>query len=231
MTIYIRSIAIILAVFISTSVYAQEEEQPNRIMFTNVNVFDGVSESLEMNTNVLVEGNLIKSVGPSITLPEGTEVIDGGGRTLMPGLIDMHSHLGLQFPGIPAIEAATWDEIGARQVMAAKDWLMDGFTTVRDVGGMGGKGVKRLVDNGELPGPRIYPSGSIISQTSGHADTLNLSMRSPMLSGFYDSNIERLDIARTVDGRAAVLAVVRRNLKQGASQIKIMGGRWRCYRI
>ena len=84
--------------------------------------------------------------------------------------------------------------------------------------------MKKLVDNGELPGPRIYPSGSIISQTSGHADTLNLSMRSPMLSGFYDSNIERLDIARTVDGRAAVLAVVRRNLKQGASQIKIMGG-------
>ena len=63
---------------------AQEETQPNRIMFTNVNVFDGVSESLEMNTNVLVEDNLIAAVGPSITMPEGAEVIDGGGRTLMP---------------------------------------------------------------------------------------------------------------------------------------------------
>jgi len=101
---------------------------------------------------------------------------------------------------------------------------MDGFTTVRDAGGMSGKGVKKLVDRGDLPGPRIYPSGAILSQTSGHADTRAVSARNPLLSGVMDSNMERLDIAHAVDGREAILAAVRRNLKQGASQIKIMGG-------
>ena len=72
---------------------AQEAKEPNRIMFTNVNVFDGVSDSLAMGTNVLVENDVIAAVGSSIPVPEGAEVIDGGGRTLMPGLIDMHAHM------------------------------------------------------------------------------------------------------------------------------------------
>jgi len=80
------------------------------------------------------------------------------------------------------------------------------------------------VDSGVLPGPRIYPSGALLSQTSGHADVRMLGMRNPGLSGVMDSNMERLDIAHAVDGRGAVLAAVRRNLKQGATQIKIMGG-------
>ncbi|MCZ6771160.1 MAG: amidohydrolase family protein, partial [Proteobacteria bacterium] len=202
-----------------------EKKPPAQVLFTNVNIFDGKSDKLAEGMSVLVEGNLIKTVSAEqIATAADATVIDGGGRTLMPGLIDMHSHLGLQLAGIMALETATWDEIGARTAMAAEDWLLDGFTTVRDVGGMNGKGVKRLVDNGDIPGPRIYPSGAIISQTSGHADTRNLNMRNPMLNSVMDSNIERLDIARTVDGRPAVLAAVRRNLKLGASQIKIMGG-------
>ena len=95
--------------------YAQEAEEPNRILFTNVNVFDGVSESLAMNTNVLVEDNLIAAVGSSITLPEGAEVIDGGGRTLMPGLIDSHTHIYATgvFQTFAGLQAAKWDQIGA----------------------------------------------------------------------------------------------------------------------
>jgi len=215
-----------IAVATSSSQQAEQskEEKPIQVLFTNVHVFDGINEQRLENAYVLVEGNLIKMVSTEeIEAPQAT-MIDGGGRTLMPGLIDMHSHLGVQMAGIAAIEGAHWEEIAGNTVIAAERWLMDGFTTVRDAGGMSGKGVKKLVDTGALPGPRIYPSGALISQTSGHADVRNLSMRNPQLSGVMDSNMERLDIALAVDGRDAVLAAVRRNLKQGASQIKIMGG-------
>ena len=116
---------------------AQETEEPNRILFTNVNVFDGVSESLSMNTNVLVEDNLISAVGSSIALPEGAEVIDGGGRTLMPGMIDSHVHLNLTglFFTFDQAEFAEWDGVGAMAAANARDYLMDGYTTVRDACG------------------------------------------------------------------------------------------------
>lgn len=207
---------------LSTMAHSQEEDV--RVLFTDCAVFDGVAEELIEGRNVLIEGELIVTVGDTSVLAEGAEEIACNGRTLMPGLIDMHSHLGLQMPGLAAVENAVWEEIAANTVIAAERWLMDGFTTVRDAGGMGGKGVKKLVDQGKLAGPRIYPSGAIISQTSGHADVRALSMRNPGLSGYMDSSMERLDIAHAVDGRDAVLAAVRRNLKQGASQIKIMGG-------
>ena len=199
--------------------FAQEEAQPNRIVFTNVNVFDGVSETLGMNTNVLVVGNLIKSIGSSITLPKGIEVIDGGGRTLMPGLIDSHTHFNLAIPGgLAAIEAARWDEIASVAASAAQDWFADGFTTVRDEGGMG-NGLKRTIDSGLLDGPRIYNSGSYISQTSGHGDIILGSQRDPQMS-----NLVRLGVAQLADGPDAVRAAVRKNFSEGASQIKIMMG-------
>ncbi len=220
---YIGTVAA-LALF-STATLAQDEKKPQQVLFTNCNIFDGKADKLANGKNVLVEDNLIKTIGDkTLNANDGATVVECGGRTLMPGLIDMHSHLGLQMPGIAAVENALWEEIAANTVIAAERWLMDGFTTVRDAGGMSGKGVKKLVDRGDLPGPRIYPSGAILSQTSGHADTRTLSARNPLLSGVMDSNIERLDIAHAVDGRDSILAAVRRNLKQGASQIKIMGG-------
>jgi imidazolonepropionase-like amidohydrolase len=219
------TVAFLLAVTAYPSASVGAEEKPKRVVFTNVNVFDGKSDALAEGMSVVVEGNLIKEVSKrEVQAGDGVTVIDGGGRTLMPGLIDMHSHLGLQMPGLAAVENALWEEIAANTVIAAERWLMDGFTTVRDAGGMSGKGVKKLVDRGDLPGPRIYPSGAFLSQTSGHADMRALSMRNPLLSGVMDSNLERLDIGHAVDGRDSILAAVRRNLKQGASQIKIMGG-------
>lgn len=101
---------------------------------------------------------------------------------------------------------------------------MHGFTTVRDADGMSGKGVKKLVDGGVVPGPRVYPSSALQSQTSGHADVQLLGMGNLGLIGMNGSNMERLDIAHVVDGRDAVVAATRRNLKLGATQIKIMSG-------
>ena len=151
-------------------------------------------------------------------------VIDGGGRTLMPGLIDAHSHLAVAAQSLVAYENSTWEEIGARTALTAEDTLMDGFTTVRDAGGMNGKGIKRMIDNGELSGPRIFPSGGFIGSTSSHGDLKMLTMRNPRLNGTLDSNLARLELGFVVDGRADVLAASRRNFQLGATQLKIMGG-------
>ena len=139
---------ILAAIFTFSSVAsAQESTEPKRILFTNVNVFDGVNDALEMNTSVLVEGNLIAAVGPSITLPRGSEVIDGGGRTLMPGIIEAHGHLML------SVDATSWFNthdvfyVGAAAAGEAENYLMRGWTTVRDIGGPA-EGVRRAIEDG-----------------------------------------------------------------------------------
>jgi imidazolonepropionase-like amidohydrolase len=149
-------------------------------------------------------------------------LIDGGGRTLLPGLIDMHVHLHVAMVrgGVPGLEQMGWQEIGARAVARARDRLFEGFTTVRDMGATDA-GLKKVIDDGTLVGPRIYPSGAYISQTSGHFDLRLPTMRNPSLTPHQDSNINRLGMAIIADGADAVRAAVRQNLSQGATQIKV----------
>jgi imidazolonepropionase-like amidohydrolase len=195
-----------------------QEEKPTYTLITNVNVFDGVNDRLTPGA-VLIENNLIKSVGANVKAPEGTTIIDGGRRTLMPGMIDSHVHFNMAIQGgLSVIEASRWDRIGAVAASCAQEWLMDGFTTVRDMGGMG-NGLKMTIDEGLLDGPRIYPSGSYISQTSGHGDLLLGSQRDPQ-----SSNMVRLGIAQLADGSDAVRAAARKNIAEGATQLKIMIG-------
>ena len=198
----------------------QKGERPTQTLFTNVQVWDGTSETRTGKINVLVEGNLIKKVdaAESDAHAEAT-VIDGNGKTLMPGLIDSHVHLNMVIEGgLKEIEASRWDRIGAVAAASAQDWFMDGFTTIRGMGGMG-NGLQTTIDEGLLRGPRIYPSGSYISQTSGHGDILLGSQRDPQ-----SSNLVRLGIAQLADGADEVRAAVRKNFSVGASQIKIMIG-------
>jgi imidazolonepropionase-like amidohydrolase len=199
---------------------AAEEKPKPQTLFINCNIFDGVSDKLATGRRVLVEGNLIKEIGDKGLKAAGhASVIDCGGRTLMPGLIDSHTHFNVEIDGgLKELEAARWDEIAAISAYAAEEWLMDGFTTIRDMGGMG-NGLKRTIDKGLLKGPRIYPSGAYISQTSGHGDLLLGSQRDPQTS-----NLVRLGITILADGRDAVRAAVRKNFAEGASQIKIMMG-------
>ena len=97
-------------------------------------------------------------------------VIDGGGRSLMPGLIDSHVHINMYKNGtLATLQDTTWEEIGARSAAFAQEMLAMGFTTVRDMCGTH-EGLKKVVDEGLLPGPRMYLSGACISQTSGHGD-------------------------------------------------------------
>ena len=108
---------------------AEENSPPPQVLFSNVNVFDGVSQSLIKNASVLVEGKLIKTVSTgSLSAPAAT-VIDGSGRTLMPGLIDAHVHLNMQFGGygtdrgIQGMQNMTWEEIGALAYESAREYL------------------------------------------------------------------------------------------------------------
>ena len=207
-----------------TSVATAQDEPLPQTLFTNVKVFNGVDGELK-DTFVLVEGNLIKTVAPRIQSPEGATIIDGKGMTLMPGMIDCHVHLLLSGTpdAIPDKEGQRWDQIAAMGVVNAREYLMDGFTTVRDTGGMY-DGIKKIIDRGLAPGPRIYCSGGAISQTSGHVDWRAVPDRNPGLTGKYDSNLLRLGMAHIVDGPAAMLGAVRQNLSQGASQIKLTTG-------
>ena len=193
-----------------------------RYLFTNVQVFDGSTEALSAR-DVLVAGSHIVSVGENMPRAEGTIVIDGGGRTLMPGLIDGHVHLNMTgaFHDIKDLENADWDLIGATAVANARDYLMDGYTTVRDTGGLSGVGLKTVIDNGVAPGPRIYASSAVLSQTSGHGD---FRLGFQRLPGAAMSNGERLNITQIVDGVDAMRAAVRRNLSFQASFIKLTTG-------
>ncbi len=230
MTKIIQSIAtliIILAVlhiFPSAKAKEHQEEALPQVLFKNVNVFNGTEHKLHEGMNVLVTGNKIEKIGKGISAGPDASVIDGEGRTLMPGLIDAHTHLYMNVAGgVPAMEAATWEEIGTRAAHMGMEYLLNGFTSVRDMGG-GGSGLKKTIDAGLLAGPRIYPSGAYLSQTSGHGDLRYGSQRNSSLTPYIDNNLERLGVTITVNGRDQVIAAVRQNFSQGASQIKIMAG-------
>jgi len=201
---------------------ADQAPTPAPILLQNVRIFDGTSDRLSGPSSVLVRGGIIKKVSAQSISAEGARVIDGGGRTLMPGLIDMHWHS--MFVGVPVAVAMTADA-GYLNIVAGVEagrTLMRGFTTVRDVGGAV-FGLKRAIDSGAIPGPRIYPSGAMVSVTGGHGD-----FRSPAdLPRTLGQPASRHDIAgdsAIADSPDEVRLRVREQLMHGASQIKLTAG-------
>ena len=197
------------------------------VLFENVRVFDGTSARLSAPSNVLVVGNLIQSISSqAVAAPAGTTLtrIQGGGRTLMPGLIDNHVHIALSTTGQAELlsPATTAEVLQARATAEAGDMLMRGFTSVRDMGGPL-LTARPAIDKGELPGPRIYPSGAMISQTSGHGDSRLPQERSRRFFGEVSKG-EQLGANYIADGRDEVLTATRENLRAGATQIKVMAG-------
>src|SRR5210317_1979854 len=87
-----KGLVIVTAMQAAMAAASDDEQKPQQVLFTDVNVFDGKSEDLKMGVNVLVEDNIITSVGAQTTAADGAVIIDGDGKTLIPGLIDMHSH-------------------------------------------------------------------------------------------------------------------------------------------
>jgi imidazolonepropionase-like amidohydrolase len=204
---------------------AHATESPALTLFENVRIFDGKSEALSASMNVLVRGNTIEKISKDpipVDRNSPAKVIAGGGRTLMPGLIDAHWHTMLVRP-TPA--ALLVDDVGYLNLMAgaeATDTLMRGFTTVRDMGGPS-FGLKRAVDEGIVAGPRIYPSGAIITVTGGHGD-FRQANELPRVLGAPLSRQERTGASMIADSPDEVRVRVREQLLQGASQIKLTAG-------
>jgi imidazolonepropionase-like amidohydrolase len=119
---------------------------------------------------VLVEGSLIRAIGTGdLGAAAGAIEIDGQGRTLMPGLIDGHAHVMIN-QNFNVVETnMDITDMAYNAAIVMKRFLVDGFTTVRDMGGST-FGLARGLDQGRVVGPRLYPSGGFISQTSGHGD-------------------------------------------------------------
>ena len=197
----------------------------HQVLFKNVNIFDGETDGLKLRQNVLVQGNKIKTISEApIEVGPKAVVIEGGGRTMMPGMIDCHTHLTLSGNFVDVESDFTHGDVHLNAAVAARHMFLDGFTSARDVGGQP-FALKRVIDAGKFLGPRIYGSGAFISQTSGHGDMRARSDPNPTLCKCQDvSNFHRLGLTQIADGRPDVLAAVRQNLMQGASQIKIMAG-------
>ncbi len=206
-------------VFAISPLATAQNEAPTQTLFTNVNVFDGFADELTMNTDVLVEGNHIVEVGKNITA-RGATVIDGGGRTLTPGLIDMHTHVTFETPA--GTEGFNQYDFGAAGAMAAQalreNLLMKGITSARDIAG-NSRGIARLIQRGILTGPRLYTSGGVLSPTGGHGDWGGPT--DTALNQDYGALVEQSFI---IEGRDSVIEASRRNFRNGAHFTKIMAG-------
>lgn len=201
-------------------------EQPsNATLFQNVRIFDGKNDLISAPSDVLVEGSRIARISattPVSDLDRHVTFVAGGGRVLMPGLIDAHWHA--MFATLPFVALTTADvgyaNLAAGQ--AAEATLLRGFTAVRDVGGPV-FGLKRAIDEGIVVGPRIYPSGAFISQTSGHGD-FRMPYEVPRAVGDPLTYLERVGISAIADSPDEVRLRAREQLRQGASQLKLMAG-------
>ena len=205
--------AVLVASAMTTAV---AEDKPAQVLIVNVDVWDGTSEEVQKGVDVLVEGNKIAKIAKGIKAPNAT-TINGQGGTVTPGLIDMHQHLMLN-GGTDA--GNNWDAYvqGAHATRAAEYLLRSGFTTIRDIAG-NSIGLKRAINQGILPGPRVYTSGPAIGPTGGHSDW------GSRVAAPGEKNYQiKVQNTHVVDGRAEWLRAARWNLRNGADFLKVMAG-------
>jgi len=153
------------------------------------------------------------------------KIIDGKGRTLMPGLIDAHWHTTYAYVPLSVYwgnPSGDMLEVAIRSMRGAERTLLRGFTTVRDPGG-NSFAIKKLIDSGEYPGHRILPSGPFMSQTSGHADQRD-NKDLPRNPDDYLTYWEKHMVLMVADGVPEVRQRTREILRQGATQIKVCTG-------
>ena len=226
---FARAVAVLIAMLCLADVSAFAQPQSaapsSVILFENVRIFDGKSSTLSGSMNVLVRGNTIDRISKDpipVDRSANTRIIAGGGRTLMPGLIDMHWHAMLVRPSLAALLTADMGYLNLLAGAEATETLMRGFTTVRDLGGPA-FGLKRAIDEGVIAGPRIYPSGAIITVTSGHGD-FRQPFEVPRVTGSPQSRGEQTGAAMIADSPDEVRVRVREQLLLGATQIKLTAG-------
>ena len=210
---------------VGAQVKSEEAPLPATVLFKNVRIFDGKSTSLSGPSNVLVRGNKIERItassDASTEQPQGLS-IDGNGRTLMPGLIDAHWHAIMAPAPLATMMVA---DVGYLNLLAAnesKKTLMRGFTSVRDLAGPSFS-LKKAIDEELAVGPRIWPSGAMISQTGGHGD-FRMPYEVPGAVGAGLSRGEQVGGGVIADGVEQVTKRAREQLMLGASQLKLAAG-------
>lgn len=214
----------IIALFLAstTIMLAQTKE----ILIENVKVLDHTKATLTESMNVLISDQKIQKISASKISATNKEVviIDGKGKTLMPGLIDVHVHMVFGALTMEQLMSPDMSEdVLLRNVgESAHKMLLRGFTSVRDCGGPIFP-LKMAIDKGKIAGPRIWPSGATISQTAGHGDFRTPDEKSRRFFG-KPSRAEVMGATFIADGRDDVLTATRENLRFGASQIKLMAG-------
>lgn len=190
------------------------------IVFQNANIIDCTGKDPFTGT-VVVSDNRIKNVGPvnQITTPRGATVFDLTGKSLLPGLIDAHTHIAIVDT---RFFAQNVDYPGAIYPYAVaqnlKSTLHSGFTTIRDAGGCDWS-FKLAVERGMIPGPRMFISCAFLSQTGGHGDFRERHDRDP-----HESYHSIMPTPAICDGVDQVRHAAREQLRTGADQIKIMAG-------
>jgi imidazolonepropionase-like amidohydrolase len=180
----------------------------------NASVLDAASGSLHDGQSVAVENGRIADVGPGLAGPADALVIDAGGRTVMPGLIDAHTHPAIVDHDVFAMSEWSPAYVAARASRALAGMLARGFTSIRDVGG-GETGLARAVEEGYFTGPRVFYGGKQLSQTGGAGDWRAPSRR------VYDDNYYSPAFGVICDGVPEVRRAVREEVRRGAHHIKV----------
>ncbi len=187
------------------------------ILFQNARLLDPEANDLREGMSVLVEGDRIREVSDRPIRAAEAQVVDVGGKTLMPGLIDAHIHVYLSEVNIGRMAEMPISLMAARAGPLMRAMLDRGFTTVRDTGGADW-GIREAVETGQMAGPRLFIAGQSISQTGGHADFRRRTESEAPCSCCSGVNY----IARIVDGVPQMLHAVRDELRKGADHIKLM---------
>jgi imidazolonepropionase-like amidohydrolase len=183
------------------------------LAITNATLIDGTGAGPVRGATLIVEGERIERVGPGIEPPRGAEVIDAGGRTLMPGLIDAHVHFMSRPSSMQERALAPLSLTLFTAAKHAKDTLEAGVTSVRDAGGTP-QGFKMAIERGLIAGPRMRIAVGALSQTGGHGD-------GTMPAGFRMRNLSPEWPETLVDGPDEVRKATRSLLRAGADFIKL----------
>ncbi|HZS82253.1 MAG TPA: amidohydrolase family protein [Stellaceae bacterium] len=187
------------------------------LLFRRCNLLDPGSGEYRPNSEILIEGERIREVSERAIRSESAAVVDVGGRTVMPGLIDAHIHVYLSEVNLHLLEDVPLTLMAGRAATLMRAMLDRGFTTVRDTGGAD-FGIREAVETGHLVGPRLFIAGQGISQTGGHGDFRSRTAGPQTCACCSGVSL----ISRIVDGVPEMLRAVRDELRKGADHIKLM---------